>query len=74
MKILASICGFIVQGFSSLACAWMDPPSAEALPKNPVPYYIKAADYLKHGFETAKKEAISSSASGQTKRTSLIQR
>ena len=24
MKILASLCGFIVQGFGSLACAWME--------------------------------------------------
>lgn len=58
MKILASICGFIVQGFSSLACAWMEPPSAPSLPKNPVPYYIKTANYLKHGFQTAKKQYL----------------
>ena len=35
MKILASICGFIVQGFNGLACAWMEPPSAPSLPKIP---------------------------------------
>ncbi len=63
----------LFKGSAALPALGWKPPSAPSLPKNPVPYYIKAADYLKHGFATAKKEAISHSASEQTKRTSPTQ-
>lgn len=69
MKLLASICRFLAQGFSSLLCAGIIVPSYEAeTRKTRIHYYIEAANYLKDGFETAKKETASDRSSGRTKR------